>query len=49
MFRVFESLMGVRALPVSDERFLRAWHAIMVRGMGAGDGDASSGGSSTSA
>ena len=38
MFRVFESLLGVRAVPVSDERFLRAWHAVMVGGMGTSEG-----------
>jgi AcrR family transcriptional regulator len=34
MFRVFEALWGERTVPIDDERFLRAWHAIVTRGLG---------------
>jgi AcrR family transcriptional regulator len=34
MFRVFEALWGERTIAVSDERFIRAWHRIIVRGLG---------------
>lgn len=33
MFRMFEIQLGARPLEVSDDRFLRAWHALMTRGM----------------
>jgi AcrR family transcriptional regulator len=34
MFRAFEALWGERAIDVDDERFLRAWHEIVTRGLG---------------
>lgn len=34
MFRAFEALWGERPIDVDDERFLRAWHAIVTRGLG---------------
>jgi hypothetical protein len=34
MFRAFEALWGERPIEVDDERFLRAWHAIIARGLG---------------
>ncbi len=34
MFRVFEALWGQRPIEVDDQRFLRAWQAIVTRGLG---------------
>src|SRR4029434_8463951 len=36
MFRVFEALWGERTVPVDDERFIRAWHELVTRGLGVG-------------
>lgn len=33
MYRVFEALWGERAIPIDDERFIRAWLEIAVRGL----------------
>lgn len=34
MFRAFEALWGARAIPVDDQRFLRAWCDLVTRGLG---------------
>lgn len=34
MFRVFEALWGEKTIAVDDERFLRAWHDVVSRGLG---------------
>ena len=34
MFRVFEAIWGAKTIDVDDDRFLRAWLAIMTRGLG---------------
>lgn len=39
MFRVFEALWGERTLPVSDERFIRAWVELVDRGLGREEGE----------
>jgi AcrR family transcriptional regulator len=34
MFRIFEAIWGERTVPVDDERFIRAWHDLVTRGLG---------------
>jgi AcrR family transcriptional regulator len=33
MFRVFEALWGEKAMPISDERFVRAWSELATRAL----------------
>jgi len=33
MFRVFEALWGERTVPIDDERFVRAWYELALRGL----------------
>jgi AcrR family transcriptional regulator len=33
MFRAFEALWGEKVIPVDDERFLRAWRSLVMRGL----------------